>query len=108
MNKLLCLVVASVLLLFGGVSSAAPARRAAVSAVYPIQEGYVDAHGVLIYYKTMGSGTPLLISVPRDSWVDIPGYGDNKINAAYDFGGPQLLARTIQNATGLMRTSQPP
>jgi proline iminopeptidase len=61
MKKLLCLVVASVLLLFGGVSWAAPARRAAVSAVYPIQEGYVDAHGVLIYYKTMGSGTPLLI-----------------------------------------------
>jgi LCP family protein required for cell wall assembly len=47
------------------------------------------------------SGTPLLISVPRDSWVSIPGYGGNKINAAYDFGGPQLLAKTIQNETGL-------
>jgi LCP family protein required for cell wall assembly len=47
------------------------------------------------------SGTPTLISVPRDSWVNIPGYGFNKINAAYDFGGPRLLAKTVQNATGL-------
>jgi LCP family protein required for cell wall assembly len=47
------------------------------------------------------SGKPILISVPRDSWVDIPGFGFNKINAAYDLGGARLLARTIQNATGL-------
>jgi LCP family protein required for cell wall assembly len=47
------------------------------------------------------SGQPVLISVPRDSWVDIPGYGFNKINAAYSFGGPSLLADTVQNATGL-------
>lgn len=31
------------------------------SAVYPIQEGFVDAHGVLIYYKIIGRGAPLLI-----------------------------------------------
>jgi LCP family protein required for cell wall assembly len=47
------------------------------------------------------SGSPMLISIPRDSWVNIPGYGFNKINAAYDFGGPRLLAKTVQNATGL-------
>ena len=29
--------------------------------VYPIQEGYVDAHGVLIYYTTLGRGEPLVI-----------------------------------------------
>jgi LCP family protein required for cell wall assembly len=47
------------------------------------------------------SGPPVLISIPRDSWVHIPGYGFNKINAAYSFGGPRLLADTVQNATGL-------
>jgi LCP family protein required for cell wall assembly len=47
------------------------------------------------------SGKPILISIPRDSWVNIPGYGFSKINAAYDFGGPELLAKTVQNATGL-------
>ena len=30
-----------------------------------------------------------------------PGYGYNKLNAAYSFGGPKLLAETVQNATGL-------
>ncbi|MGA9117827.1 MAG: proline iminopeptidase-family hydrolase [Bacteroidota bacterium] len=29
--------------------------------VYPVQEGYVDAHGVLIYYTIVGNGAPLLI-----------------------------------------------
>jgi LCP family protein required for cell wall assembly len=33
--------------------------------------------------------------------VPIPGYGENKLNAAYSFGGPKLLAETVQNATGL-------
>jgi LCP family protein required for cell wall assembly len=47
------------------------------------------------------SGKPLLISFPRDSYVHIPGYGMNKINAAYSFGGPALLAKTIQSDTGL-------
>jgi LCP family protein required for cell wall assembly len=47
------------------------------------------------------SGPAVLVSLPRDSWVDIPGYGENKINAAYAFGGPKLLAETVQNATGL-------
>ena len=41
------------------------------------------------------------MSIPRDSYVQIPGYGYNKINAAYSLGGPALLAQTVQNATGL-------
>jgi LCP family protein required for cell wall assembly len=47
------------------------------------------------------SGPPVLVSLPRDSYVPIPGYGYNKLNAAYSFGGPQLLAKTVQNVTGL-------
>ena len=48
------------------------------------------------------NGTPaVLVSLPRDSYVAIPGYGQNKLNAAYSFGGPKLLAETVQNATGL-------
>jgi LCP family protein required for cell wall assembly len=49
-----------------------------------------------------GNGSPaVLVSLPRDSYVQIPGYGWNKLNAAYSFGGPKLLAKTVQNATGL-------
>ena len=37
----------------------------------------------------------------RDSYVAIPGYGYNKINAAYSLGGPKLLIETVQNVTKL-------
>jgi LCP family protein required for cell wall assembly len=48
------------------------------------------------------NGTPaVLVSLPRDSYVPIPGHGYNKINAAFSFGGPKLLAETVQNLTGL-------
>lgn len=40
-----------------------------------------------------------LASIPRDSWVDIPGRGKNKINAAYSFGGPSLLISTVEQLT---------
>ncbi|MFV8381466.1 LCP family protein [Corynebacterium hindlerae] len=47
------------------------------------------------------SGQPTLISIPRDSYVNIPGYGQNKINSAFTTGGPQLLTQTVEQATGL-------
>jgi LCP family protein required for cell wall assembly len=40
-----------------------------------------------------------LVSIPRDSWVDIPGHGKNKINASYAFGGPSLLIQTVEQLT---------
>ncbi|WP_166486446.1 LCP family protein [Blastococcus saxobsidens] len=40
-----------------------------------------------------------LISIPRDSWVEIPGYGTDKINAAYAYGGPALLIETVEQLT---------
>jgi len=42
-----------------------------------------------------------LVSIPRDSWVDIPGHGRNKINASYAFGGPSLLIQTVEQLTGV-------
>ncbi|MFI5714952.1 LCP family protein [Nocardia sp. NPDC051750] len=47
------------------------------------------------------SGRTTLISLPRDSYVSIPGYGQDKLNAAFAFGGPQLLTQTVEIATGL-------
>jgi LCP family protein required for cell wall assembly len=40
-----------------------------------------------------------VISIPRDSWVNIPGHGMNKINASYAFGGPTLLIETVEQLT---------
>ncbi|WP_166459681.1 LCP family protein [Amycolatopsis pithecellobii] len=41
-----------------------------------------------------------VVSLPRDSWVDVPGRGKTKINASYSFGGPPLLVRTVEGLTG--------
>ena len=48
-----------------------------------------------------GDGPNLLMSIPRDSLVEVPGHGTTKINAAYAFGGPKLLVRTIEGDTGI-------
>ncbi|WP_228372862.1 LCP family protein [Demequina subtropica] len=47
------------------------------------------------------SGPTALISIPRDSYVEIPGNGKNKINASFAWGGPQLLVKTVEGLTGL-------
>ena len=41
-----------------------------------------------------------IVGIPRDSFVPIPGYGTNKINAAMGYGGPDLLIKTIEQMTG--------
>ncbi len=49
-----------------------------------------------------GNGTkPTMVSLLRDSYVTIPGHDKSKINAAFAFGGPQLLVRTVEENTGL-------
>ncbi|MFV0286352.1 MAG: LCP family protein [Demequina sp.] len=47
------------------------------------------------------SGPVALISIPRDSYVSSPGHDKNKINAAFAYGGPQLLVETVEELTGL-------
>lgn len=42
-----------------------------------------------------------ILSLPRDLRVEIPGYGTDKINAAYEAGGPQLTLETVKAVTGL-------
>ena len=42
-----------------------------------------------------------VVSLPRDSWVLIPGHGMDKINAAFGLGGPRLTVSTVERVTGL-------
>ncbi|MGV9860472.1 LCP family protein [Gordonia sp. NPDC003425] len=55
---------------------------------------------IMLVYKPP-SGKAALISIPRDLYVPIPGQGQHKINAAYNFGGPQLLTRTVEQLSGI-------
>ncbi|MFI6957292.1 LCP family protein [Nocardia sp. NPDC050408] len=47
------------------------------------------------------SGSTTLVSLPRDSYVGIPGHGKDKLNAAFAFGGAPLLVQTVETATGV-------
>jgi len=40
-----------------------------------------------------------VVSLPRDSWVNIPGHGMDKVNAAYAYGGQTLAVRTVERLT---------
>ena len=47
------------------------------------------------------TGAASSIGIPRYSWVPIPGFGSNRINASLTFGGPQLMGRTVGNLVGV-------
>ncbi|MPZ60758.1 MAG: LytR family transcriptional regulator [Propionibacteriales bacterium] len=56
---------------------------------------------IMVMHVPRFGGKTLLLSLPRDSLVNVPGYGEEKINAAFAYGGPRLLVRTVEQATGL-------
>ena len=47
------------------------------------------------------TGHATIIGIPRDSYVDIPGHGRDKINASMVYGGPQLMARSVAGMVGI-------
>lgn len=57
---------------------------------------------VLVHLPSLWSGAaPTMVSIPRDSYVPIPGHGKDKVNAAFAMGGAPLLTQTVEQATGL-------
>ena len=76
-------------------------QQAALSTGGDMGNGRTDTI-LLVHIPNVLSGThATMVSIPRDSYVDIPGHGMDKINAAFAIGGPSLLARTVEQATGL-------
>ena len=63
--------------------------------------GGLRTDSIILVHVPSGAGKPALISLPRDSYVPIPGHGHNKINSAYSMGGPKLLVETIEQVTGV-------
>ena len=49
----------------------------------------------------VGGGKSARLSIPRDTIVDIPGHGRDKINAAYAYGGPGLATKTVSQYLGI-------
>ena len=55
----------------------------------------------IMLVRLTGKGATAIMSLPRDLKVQIPGHGTDKINAAYEIGGPRLTLRTVKQLTGL-------
>lgn len=58
------------------------------------------ADTMLVLHRA-ANGNAAMISLPRDTFVQIEGYGGNKLNASYAFGGAPLLVETVESLTGL-------
>ena len=62
-----------------------------------------DARGrtdtLMMVHLIAGNRGAYVVSIPRDSWVRIPGYGMGKVNWSYYFGGQTLAVRTVEQLT---------
>jgi LCP family protein required for cell wall assembly len=56
---------------------------------------------IIILHLNLDTCKGTAVTIPRDTWVDIPGHGEGKINGAHAFGGNELTVQTIENLTGL-------
>lgn len=56
---------------------------------------------IMLVHLDQATGEARMLSIPRDLWVDIPGNGEGKINAAYSYGGPSLTVKTIRENLGI-------
>ena len=54
---------------------------------------------IMLVHLPADRQTAQVVSIPRDSWVPIPGHGEAKINAAFSYGGPSLMIQTVEHAT---------
>lgn len=71
--------------------------------------GGTNTDTMMVLHIPANGNSATLISLPRDSWVDVPGHGMNKLNSAFSLGGggsdptagAKLLIQTVQNLTGL-------
>jgi LCP family protein required for cell wall assembly len=65
------------------------------------EPGIFRSDTIMVAHRSGDGSTFQVVSVPRDSYVDIPGRGLDKINAAFSYGGPDLLGRTVERLTGI-------
>ena len=62
------------------------------------QQGPSRADTIMLVHAAFGGVRKL--SIPRDSFAEIPGHGGQKINAAYALGGPALMIKTVEDFMG--------
>lgn len=65
------------------------------------QAGAQRTDAIMILHIAGDGQSVSVMSIPRDSWVEIPGHGEAKINAAFSYGGPALSIATVEQLTGI-------
>ena len=68
-----------------------------------VQDGFDESERAdsIMLVNVAPNGQKVALSIPRDTYAEIPGVGWDKINASYAYGGPQLLVETVEKLTGL-------
>ena len=66
-----------------------------------IAENYGRSDTLMVVHVDKDQNYLSILSIPRDLYVDVPGYGKQKINAAYALGGPALAIKTVSQLTGV-------
>ncbi|MEC0555593.1 LCP family protein [Bacillus haynesii] len=64
-------------------------------------EDHSRSDSMMVVHYNKKQKQPKLISIMRDSYVDIPGYDKQKVNAAYAYGGPELVRKTLKDSFDL-------
>lgn len=59
------------------------------------------ADTIIVAFIDMNTKKVSLLSIPRDTYVDIPGHGSTKINHAHAYGGPELMMETVSDFLGV-------
>ncbi|PSL06929.1 LytR family transcriptional attenuator [Haloactinopolyspora alba] len=65
------------------------------------EPGAARTDTIMLAHFPDGRDHGYLVSIPRDTYVEVPGHGENKINAAYSLGGPSLFVRTVEQLTDI-------
>lgn len=106
LGRLLLLLLALAVVLVGAALLLTPARESVLimgSDARPDEQaqgelGRTDT--LLLLVADRAAPRVAMVSVPRDLWVGIPGHGSERINAAYELGGPQTAKQTVSNVLG--------
>ncbi|MBA3841515.1 MAG: LCP family protein [Actinobacteria bacterium] len=84
-----------------GTDSRSPEPTTGTDAAAGVDAGSQRGDVIMLASLAPDKSSASVVSIPRDSWVDIPGRGKNKVNAAYAFGGASLLTATVEQLTGV-------
>ena len=90
----------AVTILVAGVDAGDGPRIARAMAAGEWPRGVYRTDTIMVVHLTANRRRAHVVSIPRDLWVPVDGYGREKINAAFSLGGPSLYADTVRELTG--------